>query len=117
MQQKRMKIPDLLPLLLALSLLAVPCALLNQWFLGWLVTFDPDAAEFEDQIPGLIRFAWTMTLLVTLEAPLATMLVTTYLGKAVFQESPLLREIFALRPDARYVYVADDAFFPYGGHP
>lgn len=29
----------------------------------------------------------------------------------------VLREIVALRPDARYVYVADDAFFPYGGHP
>lgn len=26
------------------------------------------------------------------------------------------REVAAARPDARYVYVADDAFFPYGGH-
>jgi glutamate racemase len=26
------------------------------------------------------------------------------------------REIAKARPDARYVYVADDAFFPYGGH-
>ncbi|WP_024512867.1 glutamate racemase [Bradyrhizobium sp. ARR65] len=28
----------------------------------------------------------------------------------------VLREIVAARPDARYVYVADDAFFPYGQH-
>ena len=28
----------------------------------------------------------------------------------------VLREIVAARPDARYVYVADDAFFPYGHH-
>jgi len=28
----------------------------------------------------------------------------------------VLREIVAVRPDARYVYVADDAFFPYGHH-
>jgi glutamate racemase len=28
----------------------------------------------------------------------------------------VLREIAQARPDARYVYVADDAFFPYGGH-
>jgi glutamate racemase len=28
----------------------------------------------------------------------------------------VLREIVKLRPDARYVYVADDAFFPYGHH-
>ena len=28
----------------------------------------------------------------------------------------VLREVVGARPDARYVYVADDAFFPYGGH-
>ena len=28
----------------------------------------------------------------------------------------VLREVVAARPDARYVYVADDAFFPYGQH-
>src|SRR6516162_6766905 len=26
------------------------------------------------------------------------------------------REIAKARPDARYIYAADDAFFPYGGH-
>ena len=28
----------------------------------------------------------------------------------------VLREIVRARPDARYIYVADDAFFPYGQH-
>jgi glutamate racemase len=28
----------------------------------------------------------------------------------------VFREVVKARPDARYVYVADDAFFPYGGH-
>jgi glutamate racemase len=28
----------------------------------------------------------------------------------------VLREIVRVRPDARYIYVADDAFFPYGHH-
>jgi glutamate racemase len=28
----------------------------------------------------------------------------------------VLREVVKLRPDARYVYVADDVFFPYGHH-
>lgn len=83
----------LLPILLALGLLAIPCALLNQWLVGWTVTFDPDAPPLEDQIPGLIRFVWNMILLVTLEAPLANTLVTTYLGRAVFQESPRLLEV------------------------
>lgn len=83
----------LLPISLALGLLAVPCALLNQGLLGWMVVFDPDAPPVEEQVPGLLRFTWSMILLITLEAPLATMLVTTYLGKAVFQEAPRLREI------------------------
>ncbi len=30
--------------------------------------------------------------------------------------STVLREIVRLRPAANYVYVADDAFFPYGRH-
>jgi glutamate racemase len=29
----------------------------------------------------------------------------------------VFREVAKARPDARYVYVADDAFFPYGAHP
>jgi glutamate racemase len=28
----------------------------------------------------------------------------------------VFREVAAARPDARYIYVADDAFFPYGDH-
>src|SRR6185436_13709145 len=28
----------------------------------------------------------------------------------------VLREIVCARPDAHYIYVADDAFFPYGHH-
>ncbi len=28
----------------------------------------------------------------------------------------VLREVVKARPEARYVYAADDAFFPYGGH-
>ena len=28
----------------------------------------------------------------------------------------VFREVAMVRPDASYVYVADDAFFPYGGH-
>ena len=27
----------------------------------------------------------------------------------------VFREVAAARPDARFVYAADDAFFPYGG--
>ena len=29
----------------------------------------------------------------------------------------VFREVAKARPDARYVYVADDAFFPYGEQP
>jgi glutamate racemase len=44
-------------------------------------------------------------------APLTILVFDSGLGGLT-----VLREIVAARPDARYVYVADDAFFPYGRH-
>ncbi|HEX7565777.1 MAG TPA: aspartate/glutamate racemase family protein, partial [Bradyrhizobium sp.] len=46
-----------------------------------------------------------------MSAPLTILVFDSGLGGLT-----VLREIVATRPDARYVYVADDAFFPYGRH-
>ncbi|MHB8971476.1 MAG: hypothetical protein ACYC3X_08205 [Pirellulaceae bacterium] len=81
------------PLAVALCLGAIPCALVNYFLAAWMVQFDPDAPLMEDQIPGLIRFVWTMVILVVIEAPLASIFVTSYLGKAVFLEMPSLRDV------------------------
>ena len=46
-----------------------------------------------------------------MSAPLTILVFDSGLGGLT-----VLREIVATRPDAHYVYVADDAFFPYGHH-
>ena len=46
-----------------------------------------------------------------MSAPLTILVFDSGLGGLT-----VLREIVAARPDAHYVYVADDAFFPYGHH-
>jgi hypothetical protein len=81
------------PLTLALCLGAIPCAVVNHWLAGWMVQFDPDAPQWEEQVPGLVRYVWTMVIMIVIEAPLASAFVTAYLGKAVFLESPSMRAV------------------------
>ncbi len=81
------------PLLGALALGAVPFALLNYLLTDWILPGDLDLAAAEEVSAVVLRFAWTMLLLVTLEAPLAAVCVTAYLGQAMFLEAPRLREV------------------------
>ncbi|MHB0956998.1 MAG: hypothetical protein ACYC0X_13750 [Pirellulaceae bacterium] len=81
------------PLTAAMCLGVIPCAVVNHWLTMWMVPIDADAPLWEDQIPSLIRFVWTMVVLIVIEAPLASIFVTAYLGKAVFLEAPSLREV------------------------
>ena len=46
-----------------------------------------------------------------MSAPPTTLVIDSGLGGLT-----VLREVVKVRPDARYVYVADDVFFPYGHH-
>lgn len=72
----------------ACSLLAiVPLALLNYALIGWMVP-----TEYEGEWVGF-RFLWSMTLLIFLEAPLASAFVTAFLGPAVFMEERTIRQI------------------------
>jgi hypothetical protein len=70
------------------SLLAiVPLALLNYALIGWMTDLD-----YDTDLPGL-RFAWNMTLLIFIEAPLASVFVTAFLGPAVFMEQRTIRQV------------------------
>jgi hypothetical protein len=70
------------------SLLAiVPLAVLNHFLVGWMA-----ASDYEADVPGL-RYAWAMTLLVFIEAPLASVFLVGYLGPAVFQERKTFRQV------------------------
>jgi hypothetical protein len=73
---------------LACSLLAiVPLAVLNYALIGWMADID----YVEDVVP--FRFYWTMTVLIYLEAPLASTLAIGFLGPAVFLERPSIRQV------------------------
>ena len=73
---------------LMLSLLAiVPLAILNYALVGWMTDLD-----YDTDFPGL-RYAWNMTLLVIVEAPLASVFVTAFLGPAVFMEQRTIRQV------------------------
>jgi hypothetical protein len=75
------------PLLLATALAAVPLMVINQLLLGWM--FD----SAEEQLEYPFRFVWHMSILVFIQAPLASVFATAYLGEAVFLERPRLLSI------------------------
>jgi hypothetical protein len=87
------------PLLLLLLLGAVPLAILNHLLIGWTLRWDAGEAYFEETL-RIWRYIWVMIALVIIEAPLATSLITAFLGKVVFLEHPgvrdLLRELWRL---------------------
>ena len=76
-----------LPLTGAMALAVIPLMAVNQVLLGWMT--EPVDAE----IGFPFRFVWHMSILVFLQAPLASMFATAFLGEAVFLERPRLWEI------------------------
>ena len=85
-------------LLITFVIVALPLFLLNELLLGWMT----DVYYQEDAPQAYARFIWLMTLLVFLEAPLASTLSTLYLGQAMFLERPsvqsVVTEAFRLSP-------------------
>jgi hypothetical protein len=74
--------------ILGLSLLMiVPLAAINYFLVGWMAPVDMD-----DEFIGW-RYMWNMSVLIYLEAPLASVLVTAYLGPAVFLEDKRTRQV------------------------
>lgn len=81
------------PLAVSLLIGAAPWAAVNAWLIGWMNPLDADAVTGPDTIGGVFRYIWTMGLLVAWEAPVASIVVTSYLGKAMFVEQPPIREV------------------------
>ena len=74
------------PLLLATLLAVGPLMVLNAGLIGWMPTEGDDPSS-------VARYLWTMSLLVFIEAPLASLWVILFLGQAMFLEQPKPREI------------------------
>ncbi len=81
------------PLTIAMCLGVVPLAIVNHLLTYWMVAADPDLSEWGGPAAGLARFVWTMGLLIVIEAPLASMFATAYLGKAMFVPAPAIRDV------------------------
>lgn len=60
----------------------VPFLLLNYWLFGWMA--DSPGEYPSDKFEYWPRYFWTMSLMVFIEAPLATVAMTLYLGDVMF---------------------------------
>lgn len=77
-------------LVIAIALGAIPCSIVNHLLIGWMAS--PETVEYDlDELP--YRYAWNMSLLIALEAPLASTFATVYLGRAVFLERPSIKQL------------------------
>ncbi len=87
------------PLLGAAALGMAPLLLLNMWLLADLIP-DPelyDLTEYfdrEEYSSNIIRYLFTLLLLIAWQIPLATAPLTLYLGTAVFEEKPNFRGLW-----------------------
>ena len=91
------------PLSVTMLFGALPLAVLNHTLIGWMLSdVDLDVPVAVEEMGGTSRYLWTMILLVVIEAPLASALVTSYLGKIVFVDRPriwqVVREMIPLAP-------------------
>jgi hypothetical protein len=73
------------PIVVCGLLAIVPLALVNYALVGWMVPADADG-----EIVGF-RYLWNMTVLIFLEAPLASAFIVAWLGPAVFLEQRTIR--------------------------
>ena len=75
------------PWILCSLLAIVPLAAINHYLVGWMAT-----VEYDTDVPGL-RYWWNMSLLVFIEAPLASVFVVAYMGPAVFMEEKTIWQV------------------------
>ncbi len=83
------------PLLITFFVAVIPLMVINDLLIGWIMDVEYREAFFYLEEYGAIwRFWWNMTCLVFIEAPLASVFMTSYLGQAVFVARPSYRDVF-----------------------
>ncbi len=74
---------------------ALPLMVLNHLLIGWMMDLEfRDAFFYLDESSAITRYVWDMSLLIAIEAPLASIFATAYLGQAVFVDQPKIRDVF-----------------------
>ncbi len=81
------------PLALTMLFCVIPLMVVNHFLIGWMVPANWDQSFAPADFGKSVRYVWTMVLLVFLEAPLASIFATAYLGQAVFLERPKISKI------------------------
>jgi hypothetical protein len=77
------------PLVICSLLAIVPLALINYALIGWMAPIASD-----EEVTGF-RYLWNMSVLIFLEAPLASVFAIAWLGPAVFLEEKTIRQVAA----------------------
>lgn len=72
-------------LVASMAITVLPLMLLNQLLIGWMF------ADIDNEIDFPVRYVWHMSLLIFIQAPLASVVVTAFLGQAVFLDRPRIR--------------------------
>lgn len=75
-----------LPVIGYTMILAVPVAILNHFLIRWMA-FELEEGE------TVLRYVWTMCMLVYVEAPLVSALTTTYISKVMFYDDPTVADV------------------------
>jgi hypothetical protein len=75
------------PIAICALLAIVPLTLINYALVGRLAP-----TEFDETVLGM-RYLWNITVLIYLEAPLASVFIVAYLGPAVFLEQRTIRQV------------------------
>lgn len=83
------------PLLITFFAAVIPLMVINDLLIGWILDVEYRETFFYLEESGSIwRFWWDMTCLVFIEAPLASIFMTSFLGQAVFVARPSYRDVF-----------------------
>ncbi len=82
-------------ILVGLSLGAIPWILMNALLVGWIPLQETAENVFDEEtVAERYRYVWLMCSLVYLQAPIAAVLTTTYIGQAVFESRPTWSSVF-----------------------
>lgn len=82
---------------------ALPFFIVNDLLLGWMIdSGERESFFYLDDVELIARFVWNMSIMVAIQAPLASVLTTAYLGQAMFVDRPrfahLVRDVWRLAP-------------------
>ncbi len=83
------------PLAVMFFVAVIPLMVVNDLLIGWMMDVEYEDTFFYTEEYGAIwRYWWAATCLIVIEAPLASIFTTSFLGQAVFVAQPSYRDVF-----------------------